>query len=407
MIKIDTHNIKGHDDFELNIQRKQLLTYHIAYNDIKEAEGIIFIIPGFGDDSSVSYQKNLLKYISGKYNLLAVFVEYHGLFARLSDDKETATYKFGINDTEILIKYIDMLNIKLDEDNLDYSNIVKTIGHRIKKLKSLNQLDQDFKLDMWATLCPYKDEYQNFGVLQAIDILTVLYHIKSLGYKKLISKKPIIALGSSHGGYIANLVMKFAPNTFDTIIDNSCYSKPPLNFIIGFEHNPHFPECMMNYPDIKMHLFTLTNWTLQKNENEFNQGSYEIRNLTSVNQISQLVTQGVKTKVISYHSQFDNIASYNDKNQYIKELEKNNYECILNTINSKDQIDGRLIKDLDHSMGMSIKALVDTELPNVLNSTSKNSMTDICLESTIQYNVSNNRRYVFYFNKTTLISKIV
>jgi len=407
MITVDTKHTTGHDDFELNIPRKQLLTYHIAYDDEKEVEGIIFIIPGFGDDASVGYQKNLIKYIAEKYNLLAVFVEYHALFARLSDDKESASYQFGRNDTELLIKYLEMLDIKLDENNLEYLNIVETIDQRIQKLKSINELDYDFKLDMWGTVCPYKDEYQNFGVLQAVDILTVLCDLKALGYEKIINEKPIIALGSSHGGYIANLAMKFAPNTFDTIIDNSCYTKPPLNYIIGIETNPHFPEFMKFYRNIKMHLFTLTNWSSEKNDYNFSQAFYNIRDLTNNDQIKQLAMYATKTKIISYNSEYDKIGNYSDKKEYIESLIKNKYQCVLNTISSTDQIDGRLIKNLEHSMGMSIKALIDKEVPNLLNKKLSENMTDICLESTIEYDVGDNRKFIFDFNKTGLAAKVI
>ena len=300
-----------------------------------------------------------------------------------------------------------MLDINLDENKLDFNNIINTVDTRIGELKSSNHLDQDFKLYMWATLCPHKDEYQNFGVLQSIDILTVLYHIKSLGYEDIINNKPIIALGSSHGGYIANLLMKFAPNTFDAIIDNSCYAKPPLNYIVGFETNPNSAEYCMISQNIKINFFTLTNWSTKKNNNEFNNASYEIRDLSNLDQINQLSAYGFKTKVISYHSIIDTISSYEDKNNYIKELEKNNYKCILNTIKSEDQIDGTLIKNLNHSMGMSIKALVDTELPNILNSIPVNTETDLSLESIIKYNVSNNSAFVFEFNKNSINAKVI
>ena len=407
MIKIDTHNIKSSDDFELNIKRKQLLTYHIAYNDTKKAEGIVFIIPGFGDDAAVSYQKNLIKHIADKYNFLAVFVQYHGLYSRVSGNKETAKYQFNASDTEILIKYIDMFGIELDEDNLDYQSIVEVVNKHIDELKSTNQLDKNFLLDMWGTIFPYNDEYQNFGVLQSIDILTVLYHIKSLGHDDIITNKPLVAIGSSHGGYLANLLMKFAPNTFDAIIDNSCYVKPPMNYIVGFETDPFKAEYYMLYSHIKMHFFTLTNWTLKQNNNQFNQASYDIRDLSNTDQINQLALQGLKTKVISYHSTFDNIANYPDKNNYITELKKHNIDCHLNKIHSKTQVDGKLIKNLNHSMGMSIKTLIDKELPNVINYVSKNTPTDISLQSTIRYDVSDNHAYIFDFNETAVMPKII
>ena len=61
LAKITTHNTFGHYDFELNIQRSSLLTYHTAKNENKNLDGILFSIPGFGDDNLISYQKNLIE----------------------------------------------------------------------------------------------------------------------------------------------------------------------------------------------------------------------------------------------------------------------------------------------------------------------------------------------------------
>lgn len=402
MIKLETYHIQGHDDFELNIKRDSQLTYHIAYNNTKEPDGIIFTIPGFGGDAVVNYQKNLIKYIAKEFNLLAVFVEYHSIFSRLTKDKETASCQFGVADTEILINIINKLNIKLDENNLDTQSIINQISRHISQLKNQNIIDKNFRLPLFATLCPYKNEYQNFGVLQAIDILTVLYHIKSLGFSEIINKKPVIAIGSSHGGYLANLLMKFSPNTFDTIIDNSCYIKPPLNYIVGFEQNKQSPEFTIRNQNIDLSLFTLTNWTLQSNSPyQFNKSSYEIRDLSNDEQIKQLSNYNNKTNIISYHSTLDKISSYNDKKQYSINLSNYNYNYTLNTINSEDQIDGKLIKNLNHAMGMSIKELIKTTLPMALKDI-KSTQTDICKQSTITYKTSLNDIYQFDFKDNTL-----
>ena len=45
MIVLKSFNIKGSDDLELDIKRDSSLTYHIAYNESKEPDGMIFSIP--------------------------------------------------------------------------------------------------------------------------------------------------------------------------------------------------------------------------------------------------------------------------------------------------------------------------------------------------------------------------
>ena len=151
MIIVDTYDIEGHDDFELNIKRDSLLTYHLAYNNEKEPDGIIFVVPGFGNDGVVSYQINLIKYIAEQYNLLAVFVEYHALFARESNSNDIikkADCKFSSKDIEIIIQYLDLFKIELNDNQLDYETIVTILDNHIEDLKSQGKLEEDFKLNI-------------------------------------------------------------------------------------------------------------------------------------------------------------------------------------------------------------------------------------------------------------------
>jgi hypothetical protein len=291
MIIHKQYDIQGHDDFELNIKRESKLTYHFAYNQEVTPKGIIFVIPGFGDDNNIDYQKNLLQHIAQAYNFLAVYVEYHACFNRVNETKNSAKLNFGAIDIELLLQILKNYNITLNEKYLDFSSILYQVNSALSKLKETEQLNQDFLLDIWATFFPAKNEYQNFGVLQAVDILTVLCHLKSIGYHTLIEHAPVIALGSSHGSYIANLLMKFAPSTFDVIIDNSCYIKPALNYIIGLEDNPKVTEYsfkISNYPHINLNVFTHTHWTTnQQSSYNFTKSAYEIRDLSNSNQHNQ------------------------------------------------------------------------------------------------------------------------
>jgi len=408
MVELQTFEIKGHDDFELDIGRNSLLKYHVALNLKKDPEGTVFIIPGFGNDSLVNYQKNLIQYIAEKYNVMAVFVEYHALFARKSKDLESGSYQFGENDIESLLKAVHDIGINLNENNISFSSIIQQISLHITKLKKAKKFKQDEVVNLWSTVFPYKNEYQNFGILQALDILTVLHDLKKRGYAKLLLEHNIAAFGSSHGGYLANLLMKIAPNTFDVIVDNSSYVKPPLNFIVGFENNPLKPEHMLTIDkNIVMYLFTLTFWTLKKGDpKEFTKSAYEIRDLTNNSHMEQL-SKETKTKLITYHSVYDKIASYKDKEDYYKQLVEKGVEVELHTIKNESQLDGKFIKNLDHEMGMSIKQLVDIHLSNILMKEKKSSQIDLSLETTISYQTSDNKKYQFKNKKENIIASII
>ena len=60
----------------------------------------------------------------------------------------------------------------------------------------------DFKLEISVTLQPIKNEYQNFGVMQAQDMINVALFIKAdPPFKPAtdIDELPVVLVGSSHG----------------------------------------------------------------------------------------------------------------------------------------------------------------------------------------------------------------
>ncbi|WP_304545867.1 DUF2920 family protein [Sulfurimonas microaerophilic] len=397
MVEFKTFQTTGHDDFELNIKRESKLTYHISYRTDNKHNGIIFVIPGFGEDASVEYQKNLLTHIAQEYGLLAVFVEYHAIFSRPSNG---AIISFDERDGARLIDLIQKYNVILDENDLSVKSILLALNRSLPK---------DNEEIISATLYPAKNEYQNFGILQAIDILSVLYDLKSLGYGELIEKAPIIAMGSSHGGYIANLLAKLAPNTFDFIIDNSCYVKPPLKYIVGKEHDITRSELKTKYPNFTLSSYTFTHWTKDpQSKNHFSDSAYEIRDLTNPSHLDTMLNKyKSKTSYFSYHSKYDQyIAPYDDKLEYVNHLKEHDRPYTFMTIESEDQVDGKLIKNLDHAMGASNKEILKNTLPSILKEGINSGKTDLCNQSVISYTTSENNTYEFKFNEDNISARI-
>jgi len=396
MIQVKTHHIKGSYDLELNIKRKSLLSYHMVFDDQKEPDGFLFSIPGFGGDADINYQLNLIEHIAKTYNLIAICVEYHCFFSRI---RNGASYGLDSFDMEIFLDIIQRYGIQLDPDHLDFESIVHKLNEYVSAEKQKDPNYANYKENIFATILPTKNEYQNFGILQAIDILTVLSHLKVSGFDTMISKKPLFAFGSSHGAYICNLLMKFAPNTFDAIIENSAYVKPPLKYIVGKEHNTKEAETLSYYKEsVKIHAFTLTNWTKdQHSPYYFSKSAYEIRDLLDSSQLAQFFKYKSKTELISYHCNIDTIASFEDKQRYVKILQKNKQNLSFYPITKKEQIDGKLIKELTHSMGMSNKKVLEKHLPALLQKYATSTPTDFCKNSTVSYLTSENKIYTYEF----------
>lgn len=62
--------------------------------------------------------------------------------------------------------------------------------------------------ELFASLLPGNNEYQNLGILASLDVLNA---ISDAVDRYDLDFDNIIITGSSYGGYIANLVTKIAP----------------------------------------------------------------------------------------------------------------------------------------------------------------------------------------------------
>jgi hypothetical protein len=78
------------------------------------------------------------------------------------------------------------------------------------------------KICLDGLLVPPNGDYQNFGVIQALDHLHVLNDIIDSGVG--FDENRIFLAGSSHGGYLAHLIARMAPNTILGVLDNSSYT---------------------------------------------------------------------------------------------------------------------------------------------------------------------------------------
>ncbi len=360
------------NDFELNIKRVQKLVYRYSYPTSKKLNGIVFIIAGFGNDANSEYSEKLRTYIAKTFSVVAVNVFYHCYFSRIENG---ATLEFDELDIQILTDIINKYKIDFsDVKQINKDTVLQKMNEAIGILKAKGRVSEDFKLMLPMTIIPKHNEYQNFGVMQAVDHLFVLRDIKKLPLDFSDNINTIL-IGSSHGGYIAHLVAKFAPHLIDCVIDNSCYVKPPLSYIMGKETNILQPEYRILYENIKLHCFVQTLWTTNKyTSSYFSNDRYQIRNLYDEEHIEAMVNHsGAKTKYISYHSSHDSIAPIQDKINFYDTLKSFGFDATLKVINSEKDIDGKFIKTLAHGLDMSLKELANKELPQLLNQKQKKS----------------------------------
>ncbi|EPF0288825.1 DUF2920 family protein [Campylobacter jejuni] len=365
MLINQTFEIDSCDDVELNIKRTSKLEYRISYDDEKDLKAIVFVIGGYGANANIYFLDSYRNYIAKNFDVVTINVFYHCFCQRRSDVlKYNASAKFLEEDLENFSKVLNDFNI--DSRNLNSNNALEYyhhLDHYITALKSQGKLAQNYQAKFTSTFIPPNGDYQNYGIMAAID------HINAL--KDLVKRFPKLADlpkiygGGSYGGYLSLLIAKIAPWYVDGVIDNSGSALPPLNYILGREME-NGCDYVFNDPNTLIECFVKTHWTRKENSPYFfNNENYFIRTLLNKD---HLILQSQKNKniiYVSYHSKEDPLTPANFKEQTMQILKILGYDVTLNLID-ENKIDGKFIKNLDHGCGIPDKALFRKELPLML-----------------------------------------
>ncbi len=370
MLINQTFEIDSCDDVELNIKRTSKLEYRISYDDEKDIKATVFIVGGFGANANISFLDFDREYIAKNFDVVVVHVFYHCFCARQSIDQKYNP-KLIPNQDDLervngILKNINLGHLSVNKDN--FEQIIPLIEQKVNKMKQAGLVDESQKIELSCDFIPPNGEYQNFGIMAAID------HINAL--KDLVKRFPEFADlpkiygGGSYGGYLALLIAKIAPWYVDGVIDNSGSAVPPLNYIIGreleFKSKDTNGDMYMQGDHFFVSCFLKTHWTRKENSPYFfNNENYFIRTLLNKD---HLILQSQKNKniiYVSYHSKEDPLTPANFKEQTMQILKILGYDVSLNLID-ENKIDGKFIKNLDHGCGIPDKALFRKELPLML-----------------------------------------
>ncbi len=391
MLINQTFEIDSCDDVELNIKRTSKLEYRISYDDEKDLKAIVFIAGGFGANANISFLDFDREYIAKNFDVVVVHVFYHCFCARQSIDQKYNP-KLIPNQDDLervngILKNINLGHLSINKDN--FEQIIPLIEQKVNEMKQAGLVDESQKIELSCDFIPPNGEYQNFGIMAAID------HINAL--KDLVKRFPKFADlpkiygGGSYGGYLSLLIAKIAPWYVDGVIDNSGSAVPPLNYIIGreleFKSKDTNGDMYMQGDHFFVSCFLKTHWTRKENSPYFfNNENYFIRTLLNKD---HLILQSQKNKniiYVSYHSDKDPLTPANFKQQTMQILKILGYDVSLNLID-ENKIDGKFIKNLDHGCGIPDKALFRKELPLMLEKLQKRK--SLMQENSISYPCGN------------------
>ncbi|EOJ0833692.1 DUF2920 family protein [Campylobacter jejuni] len=386
MLINQTFEIDSCDDVELNIKRTSKLEYRISYDDEKDIKAIVFIVGGFGANANISFLDFDREYIAKNFDVVVIHVFYHCFCARQSIDQKYNP-KLIPNQDDLeringILKNINLGHLSVNKDN--FEQIIPLIEQKVNKMKQAGLVDESQKIELSCDFIPPNGDYQNYGVMAAID------HINAL--KDLVKRFPEFADlpkiygGGSYGGYLSLLIAKIAPWYVDGVIDNSGSALPPLIYILGREMESGC-DYVFNDPNTLIECFLKTHWTRKENSPYFfNNENYFIRTLLNKD---HLILQSQKNKniiYVSYHSKEDPLTPANFKEQTMQILKILGYDVSLNLID-ENKIDGKFIKNLDHGCGIPDKALFRKELPLMLEKLQKRK--SLMQENSISYPCGN------------------
>ncbi|ADT66575.1 DUF2920 family protein [Campylobacter jejuni] len=358
------------DDVELNIKRTSKLEYRISYDDEKEIKAIVFIIGGFGANANISFLDFDREYIAKNFDVVTINVFYHCFCQRRSDvEKYSAFTIFTKDDVSNLSQVLLEIGVNINVNLENAQQCYELLNQNITTLKSQGKLAQNYQAKFTSTFVPPNGDYQNYGIMAAID------HINAL--KDLVKRFPKFADlpkiygGGSYGGYLALLIAKIAPWYVDGVIDNSGTVLPLLRYIIGRDLEQF--DFIFNDPNTLIEMFTKTYWT-RKDENSpyfFANENYMIRSLLNSSHSIIQVNVNKNIVLVSYHSSKDEFNTSKDKQTLFLAYKELGYDATLHLIKDESEVDGRFIKDLNHGMRITDRALFRKELPLMLEKLQK------------------------------------
>ena len=380
MIQHKSYEITSTDDIELGIKRKSKLEFKVSFDETKEMKALFVYITGIRGADYAGYEEHLAEFVVKEFEVAVLRVDYHCIGFR---PQTGATFYMDKRDKELFLRSIEGIisppSFLKDKDILEQEQVLELcawLDSLVKYLKNQNKIaKKDYLLPIFLGLQPTKNEYNNFGLMQALDIINAIYFVRKNSAKFKLSKTPkTLLFGTSHGGYLGFLCAKFAPWLIDAVVENSGYVVAPFRFYgLGKDLDP------INLDDVELTIpldafaniipctFTKTHFTANTNSpNFFCKARLDILNPLNESQLKTQAKHQNKPIFVSYHSVRDELDSAQNKEKFFEILQNSGFEASLRVVKDESEIDGKFIKNLEHGMGMSIKSLIKKELPPLL-----------------------------------------
>ena len=318
--------------------------------------GLIFYIPGYGSTFDDDYARNLLAFLANTYDCITASVRYFGQSC-LSGAAEM------ILAPDFFVKLKEIHGLSISAPNtMSATELLKNT------LQALGQSGMT-ELDPKCHMVILSDEYHSFGVLPALDHLLATQHILQT-YN--LNRKRLFVIGTSYGGFIASMLLKFAPHTFRMIIDNSGFSSTADNLSALYGH------ASKRIYDVSVHGIAQNRWSRNSGPMFFSDAHAAVRSLLDPAHITPSAS-----RLYCYHSSTD-LAAPTESKRRLTGLYDGKVPYVQHII-TEDRLDGRIFKTLDHGMQASMRGIFEKSYEHYMSVEKQpDSATDFDLGTTVK-----------------------
>ena len=208
MIVDKSYEIDSCDDVELELKRESKLEFRLCFDDEREIEALFFIINGCGGDADTNYREHLATFTAENFNVAVVSVDYHCIGNRVN-----LGGKYYFDElSQLIIKEtfrVFGFDCNLPNELMGAGEMgaeFKLLDEALEAQKRQGRIGTNYILDFPITIIPTKNEYQNFGIMQAQDLINALLHIKA--------NPPFRCGGGGTKSYYARKLSRGLPSSF-------------------------------------------------------------------------------------------------------------------------------------------------------------------------------------------------
>jgi hypothetical protein len=325
-------------DFELGVPREPLSYSVFSPEDGKTGEAdanrpLLFFIGGFGFRREGDYVAGKLVPHLVSQGFITVTVGYHGSLVRTTSDPSFTVRQDWFDD------FRRVSGVNVPDDPKAVIALLRANG--------VAELPPEF-----SVIKHCGNDYESFGTLGALDHLQVYADLIRRGI--LFDRLRVVAFGTSHGAYLAMMMLKFAPHTLSAIIENSCWVhaiETEMNNLWQ-PHRHHFDA-----GGVRIYYSNYSPWT---RDDPTGAGHLKPKHLKIRDLRASHYDGASGVSVVSYHGEDDQMIPAGDKRSLWEALE--NHVDLHATMVTADKVDGRLFKNTLHGLNASLIGLFDDAL---------------------------------------------